>query len=163
MRLPIRVWAGLYGLAFHAVAVGLAVWTARRNQAVIPETFWWQIVPPLLLAAFVVYALVAGAYLPKRPDRKGAVFFDSIIGMAAELGIAALTSILYAFVAAAGAFAHGFGAYLSAAGSMTLFAFLWLLAGRNSLVTLLVVGNAAGLVGWWVLKKVSARRAAPQA
>lgn len=163
MRLPIRVWAGLYGVAFHAVAIGLAVWTARRNQAEIPATFWWQIVPPLLVAAFVVYALVAGSYVPKRPDRKGLVFFDSVMGMVAELGIAALTSILYAFVTATGALAQGFGAYLAAAGSTTLFAFLWLLAGRNSFITLLVVGNAAGLVGWWVLKKVGAPRAAPPA
>lgn len=42
-----RGGAGLYGLAFHAAAVSVALWTAPTNQADPPE-LWWNVVPPLL-------------------------------------------------------------------------------------------------------------------
>jgi hypothetical protein len=161
MRLPIRVWAGLYGLAFHAAAVALALWTAKRNQADIPSSFWWTTAPPLLLAAFVVYALIVAPYVPKRPTHKMAVFYDCVVAMLAEVAILALTSVLYALVVSRGALSGGAGAYLSASANMTAFAFLWTLG--SFFLQILVIGNAAGFIGWWVMKKVNARRPAPQA
>jgi hypothetical protein len=160
MRLPIRVWAGLYGLAFHGIALGIAIWTARRNQADIPASFWWTAGPPLLVAAFVVYALVVASYVPKRPTHKMAVFYDSVVAMLAEVGILAVTSVLYALVVSRGALSGGAGAYLSASANMTVFAFLFTLG--SFFLQVLVIGNAAGFLGWWVMKKIGARRAAPQ-
>jgi hypothetical protein len=160
MRLSIRVWAGLYGLAFHAVAVGLALWTARRNQADIPASFWWAVVPPLLVAAFVVYALVVASYVPKRPTHRMTVFYDCVVTMLAEVVVLAVTSVLYALLISRGALAGGLGAYLSASANMTAFAFLWTLG--SFFLQVLVIGNAAGFLGWWVMKKIGARHAAPQ-
>ena len=44
---------------------------------------------------------------------------------------------------------------------MTAFAFLWTLG--SFFLQILVIGNAAGFLGWWVMKKVKERRAAQQA
>ena len=107
MRLPNRVWVGLYGLAFHVVAVAIALWTAKRNQADIPASFWWTATPPLLVAAFAVYALVVAPYVPKRPTHKMTVFYDCVVTMLAEVAILALTSILYALVVSRSALAGG--------------------------------------------------------
>lgn len=161
MRLPIRVWAGLYGLAFHAAAVVLALWTAKRNQADIPASFWWTAVPPLLVAAFVVYVAIVGPYVPRRPSHRMTVFYDCVVTMLAEVAILALTSVLYALLVSRGALSSGAGAYLGTAANMTAFAFLWTLG--SFFMQVLVIGNAAGFLGWWVMKKVNARRAAPQA
>jgi hypothetical protein len=107
----------------------------------------------------VVYAFVVGPYLPRRPTTKGAVLFDSAVGMFAECALVVLTAILYAFIASARApVGGGIGPYFADVASTALFAFLW---SFGSFITqILVVGNAAGLVGWWVLKRL-ARRAPP--
>jgi hypothetical protein len=161
MRLPNRVWVGLYGLAFHAAAVAIALWTAKRNQADIPAGFWWAAAPPLLVAAFAVYALIVAPYVPKRPTHKMLVFYDCVVAMLAEVAILALTSILYALVVSRSALADGAGAYLGAAANMTAFAFLFTLG--SFFLQVLVIGNAAGFLGWWVMKKANARRPAAQA
>lgn len=149
-----KLWAGLYGVAFHAVVVLVLVWIAVKNQANVPAEFWWRTTPPFLVAAFVVYALLVGPYLPRRPTTKGAVFFDSAVGMLAECAIVVFTAIVYAFVTARGG-GEGAGGYLANAASTALFAFLW---SFGSFITqILVIGNAAGLVGWWVLKKRASR------
>jgi hypothetical protein len=160
MRLPNRLWVGLYGLAFHVLAVLLVLWTARRNQADIPADFWWAAVPPLLVAAFAVYALVVAPYVPKRPTHKMLVFYDCVVAMLAEVAILALTSVLYGLLASRDALAGGAGAWLGAAANMMAFAFLYALG--SFFLQVLVVGNAAGFLGWWVMKKVNARRTVPQ-
>jgi hypothetical protein len=161
MRIPIRIWAGLYGVAFHAVAAALAIYTAVRNRAGIEAGFWWTAIPPFLVAAFVVYALIVGPYLPKRPTTRGAFFYDSAIGMLAEVAVVAGTAILYAFVVSTRVLEQGVGAYLGAVLNMTIFGFLWALG--SFFLQVLVVGNAAGLVGWWVMKRVNAKKGAAQA
>ena len=161
MRLPNRVWVGLYGLAFHAAAVALALWTAKRNQADIPAGFWWTVVPPLLVAAFAVYAIVVAPYVPKRPTTRMLVFYDCVVAMLGEVAILALTSILYALLASRGALPSGIGAYLGAAVNATALAFLWTIG--SFFLQVLVIGNAAGFLGWWVMKKVNSRRGASTA
>lgn len=159
MRLPIRVWAGLFGLAVHVVVLVAALWNVQ-SASDIPSKFWVTMALPFFTAAFVVYALVVGSYLPKRPSHRGAVFFDSAVGMLAELGVVVLTAVLHALVSSTGALAGGLGAYLAAVANNTLFGFLW--AVGSFFMQILIVGNAAGFVGWWVMKRVNARRPAAQ-
>jgi hypothetical protein len=157
MRLPIRVWAGLYGLAVHVVVLLAALWNTQ-SATDIPARFWLTMAVPFFAAAFIVYALVVGSYVPKRPSHRGAVFFDSAVGMLAELGVVVVTAVLHAFASSTGALADGFGAYLGAVANNTLFGFLWALG--SFFMQILIVGNAAGFVGWWVMKRVNARKAA---
>jgi hypothetical protein len=161
MRLPNRVWVGLYGLAFHVAAVALELWTAKRNQADIPASIWWTAVPAVLVAAFVVYALIVAPYVPKRPTHKMVVFYDCVVAMLGEVAILALASVLYGLLASRGALSGGVGAYLLTAANMMAFAFLYTLG--SFFMRVLVLGNAAGFLGWFVMKKVSARRVAPPA
>jgi ABC-type sulfate transport system permease component len=157
MRLPIRVWAGLYGLAVHVVVLVASLWNVRSADQ-LPAGFWITMALPFFAAAFVVYALLVGSYVPKRPSHRGAVFFDSAVGMFAELGVVVVTAVLYAFVSSTGAMSEGFSAYLGAVANNTLFGFLW--AVGSFFMQILIVGNAAGFVGWWVMKRVNARKAA---
>lgn len=159
MRLPIRVWAGLYGLAFHAAALAITLWIARRNQAEIPASFWWTAGPAFLVAGFVVYALLVGRYLPRRPSTRGAFFFDSAVGMLAEAGVVAVTSALYALVVSTRALEGGIIGYLGAVARTTVFAFLFSVG--SFFLQILVVGNAAGILGFWLLRKLNARRPPP--
>lgn len=157
MRLPNRVWAGLFGLAVHVIVIFAALWNTQ-SLADVPARFWTTMALPFLAAAFVVYALLVGSYLPKRPTHRGAVFFDSAVGMFAELGVVVLTAVLYAFVSSTAALSEGLGAYFGAVANNTLFGFLWALG--SFFMQILIVGNAAGFVGWWVMKRVNARKAA---
>lgn len=150
-----KLWAGLYGLAFHLIVIAVLVWIAAKNQANVPAAFWWTTAPPFLLASFAVYALLVGPYLPRRPTTKGAVFLDSAVGMIAECTVVVLTAILYAFVVAARGDAPS-GGYLGDVASTAAFAFLW--SFGSFFTQILVVGNAAGLIGWLVIKKISERR-----
>ncbi len=152
---------GLYGLAFHAAAAALELWTAKRNQADVSAGFWWTVVPAVLVAAFVVYALVVAPYVPRRPAHKMVVFYDCVVAMLGEVAILALTSVLYGLLVSRGALSDGVGAYLLAAASTTSLAFLFVLASFFTRV--LVWGNAAGFLGWFVMKKVNARRAGSRA
>jgi hypothetical protein len=146
---------GLYGVLFHVVVTGVVAWVGHRNQAGIPGSFWVQAVPPFLVAALAVYALVVAPYVPRRSTTKGAVFFDSAVGMFAEAAVFVLAAFLYAALVSAPAFGHGLSAYATAVASTTFFGILW--AFGSFFLQILVVGNAAGLVGWWVLKKIAAR------
>lgn len=148
---------GLYGLAFHVLVVAAVAWTGHRNRAGIPATFWLEAVPPFLAAALAVYALVVAPYVPRRATTRGAVLFDSAVGMFAETAVFVLAAFLYGVVAAAPAAREGIGAWASSATSMTYFAVLW--SFGSFFLQILVVGNAAGLVGWWVLKRLAARAA----
>jgi hypothetical protein len=120
-----RLAVGLYGLAFHAVVVAVVAWTGHRNHAGIPASFWLEAVPPFLAAAFAVYAVVVAPYIPRRATTRGAVLFDSAVGMFAETAVFVLTAFLYGVVATAPAASEGIAAWASSATSTTYFAVLW--------------------------------------
>jgi hypothetical protein len=155
MRANSKLAVGLYGLLFHAVVVAVVVAIALKNRAAIEPLFWAVAVPSLLVAAFVVYALAVSRYVARRDaQRKGVVFFDALVGMAAEPAIVALTALGYGLFAAVADAQAGAG-YLGALGNRTAFGFLYAVA--NFMTQILVIGNAAGLVGFVVLKKLAAR------
>jgi hypothetical protein len=152
-----RLSVGLYGLLFHVAVVGAVAWVGHRNRAGIPARFWLEAVPPFLAAAFAVYAVVVAPYVPRRATTKGAVLFDSAVGMFAEVAVFVLAAFLYAVIDAGPAARDGLGAWAAAAARTTFFAVLW--SFGSFLLQILVVGNAAGLLGWWVLKRRAARGA----
>jgi hypothetical protein len=153
-----RAWVGLYGVAFHLAVALVAAWVGHRNRADIPASFWGQALPPFLVAAFAVYAGLVAPYVPRRATTRGAVLFDSAVGMFAEVAVFVLAALLHAAVAALPAAREGIAAWASTAASTTLLAVLW--SFGSFFLQILVVGNAAGLVGWWVLKRVPRRFAA---
>jgi hypothetical protein len=147
----LKLAVGLYGLVFHAIVAAIAVAVALRNQARIGTGVFAVVVPALLAAGFLVYAVVVAPYVAKRS--RASVLWDSAVGMLAEVAVAVVTSVLYAVLMSAQALASGgAGELLSSFAANATFAFLYTLG--NFFVQVLVIGNAAGLVGWWILKKV---------
>ncbi len=158
MREPNRVWAGLYGAAFHALLVVIMVGLALYNRAELVPAVLVRAVPVLLVSALVLYYFIVGPYLPSRSKRKAAVFADSAIGMLVETAIAVLTSVLYSLIASIPTLSDGFGAFGPTFLWTSARTLLWMFG--SFFVQILVVGNAAGLVGWVVLKKLADRSAA---
>jgi len=152
-----KLWAGLYGAAFHVVVAAGVAGVALRNEANIPPSFYAMTVPPLLLAAFLVYAFVVGAYLPRRPTTRGAVFLDSAVGMMAEIAVITLAGILYGALVTVIAPPEGAPGFFAAFGNAAFVAVFWALS--EVFTHVLVIGNAAGLVGYVLLKKLAERRA----
>jgi hypothetical protein len=160
MRTKLRLLVGAYGVLFHAVVAGAVLAIALKNRAPISALFWSITIPALLLSAFVVYAFAVAPYVARREQRKGAVFFDALVGMAAEPAVVALTALLYGVVAASAATSAtggGAGAFAAELASRAQLALLWSFA--NFMTQILVIGNAAGFVGFVVLKRLAARRA----
>jgi hypothetical protein len=158
MRGSTKLWVGVYGALFHLVVAAVVAWVGHRNQAGIPAVFYLKAVPPFVLSGFLVYALVVGAYVPRRAPGRATFLTDSVIGMLAELSVIVLTTLLYAFGSSLPALREaGVGAYLGTLGNTAFFATMW--AFGSFFLQILVVGNAAGLLGWLVLKKLAERRA----
>lgn len=157
MHLKTKLAAGLYGVVFHVAAVAFVAAAAARNKRAVPGAFWFSTLPPLLLAAFGVYVLIVGPYLARRPQGRGRVFYDSAVGMFAEVPVVVTTCALYGALTAVLA-PSGSGSFASDAAQAVLYALLWCGAFFTQI---LVLGNAAGLVGWVVLKKLAERGIEP--
>lgn len=161
MRDSNRLKAAAYGVAFHAVAVIIMLGLALKNRAPLEAGVLIRAIPALLASAAVLYFFIVGPYLPSRSLRKAVVFADSAIGMLVECAVVALTSFLYALLVTLPALPGGLGTFASAFASTASFTLLWMFA--SFFVQILVIGNAAGLVGWFVLKKLAERAAAAAA
>lgn len=157
MRDPNKKRAALYGAAFHAAVVVIMIALAVKNRAPLDAHVLARAIPILLVAAAVLYFFIGGPYLTARSKRKSAVFSDALIGMVLEVAVVALTSILYALVATLPALGQGFGVFGAAFGQSSAYTLLWMFG--SFFTQILVFGNAAGLVGWFVLKKLDDRAA----
>jgi hypothetical protein len=156
-----RLQVGLYGFVFHLAAAGLFALKAARTPGGDPRALIGP-AAAAAVAALVVYALLVAPYAQKRfgSTRKGVALYDFLIGMLAELAVVAVAALLFGAASTAGGLASaGAGGWLAAAGRTTAFAFLWIIA--TAMTEVLVLGNAAGFVGFIVLKKLAARRGAP--
>jgi hypothetical protein len=153
----IRLRVGLYGLVFHAVVVLGALAVAAANRAPIHARFWAIAAPALLVAAFAMYALVVAPYVARRTVKRGVAFLDAAIGMAVEPAVAILATVLFSTISAGPALGDGAAAYAATLGGQLYLALLWLVA--NFATQILVLGNAAGLVGFLLLKRLAARAA----
>lgn len=153
----IRVRVGLYGLLFHAVVVAGALAVAASNRAPIHARFWAIAAPALLVAAFAMYALVVARYVARRTQKRGVAFFDAAIGMAVEPAIAILATVLFSVISAGPALGDGATAFAATLGGHVYLGLLWLAA--NLMTQILVIGNAAGFIGFILLKRLAERAA----
>lgn len=152
-----RVRVGLYGLIFHGLVVVAALGVAKSNRVAVDARFWTVGGACLLAAAFAVYALLVARYVARRVDKRGVALADMAIGMAAEPAVAILATVLYSLVSAAPALGQGGGAFAGTLGAHVYVGLLWLAA--NFLTQILVLGNAAGFAGYFLLKRGAARKA----
>jgi hypothetical protein len=143
-----RLETALYGAAFHAAVGGALVAIAAWNRAAIPARFWAIALPCAVVMGGLVYLLAVAPYVMRRVYRKGSVFFDSAVGMFAELAVVAFTAAAFGVIDAVTA-AEGVTA--ASVGNHVLFVFLY--AVGNFLTQILVIGNLAGLIGWVLLKR----------
>jgi hypothetical protein len=155
-----RLQVGLFGLLFHVAAAALFAAKAARAPGADPRA----LIGPAAAAAvagLVVYALLVAPYVQKRfgSSRRGVVLYDFLVGMLSELAVVAVAALLFGAATTAGALATtGAVGWLAATGRTTAFAFLWIVG--TAMTEVLVLGNAAGFVGFIVLKKLAARRGA---
>ena len=142
-----RLQTALDGAGFHAALGGALMAIAAWNRAAIPARFWAIALPCAIVMGGLVYLLAVAPYVTRRVYRKGSVFFDSAVGMFAELAVVAFTAVAFGVIDAVTA---GEGVTVAAVGSHVLFVFLYAIG--NFLTQILVIGNLAGLVGWVLLK-----------
>lgn len=152
-----RVRVGLYGLVFHAVVVAAYLGVARSNRAPIDARFWTVGALSLFAASFTVYALLVAPYVARRVQKRGVAFLDAAIGMAAEPAIAILATVIFSVVSASPALREGLSTFAGTLGGHAYVGFLWLAA--NFATQILVLGNAAGFLGFLLLKLLAARAA----
>jgi hypothetical protein len=156
-----RLSVGLFGLAFHLAAAGLlGLQMARRA----PGSPWGVLLAPGLAAAaagFLVYALLVAPYAAKRlgTARRGVVLYDFLVGMVVEVAVLAVGALLHAAGTSVATLASaGLSGYLAAVAGGAAFSFLWVVG--TAFTEVLVLGNAAGFLGFIVLKRVARREAA---
>lgn len=158
-----RPRVGAFGCAFHASMMLLIVILGRGRGETFSWEFWGIFFPSVLVAAFAVYALLVFPYAARRVRRRGVVLYDSAVAMLAEVVIAVATSLLVAAVHAAPSLRDaGVAGYAGALAQGTLYGLMW--AASDFFLQILLVGNAAGLAGWYMLERAAQRgqRAAPR-
>lgn len=152
-----RVRVGIYGVVFHAsMALLIAGLGAARGEAFSRE-FWLVALPAILVSAFVAYLVVVWPYVARRTRRRGVLLYDSAVGMLAECVVAVLTSLLIAAAHATPALGRaGAIAYAGAVAQGTVYGLLW--AAADFFIQILIVGNAAGVAGWYVLERIEPKK-----
>lgn len=158
---PSRLRVGVFGILFHASMASLIAILAAARGEPFSRAFWLVFLPVILLASFLAYALVVWPYAARRTRRRGVVLYDSAVGMLAEIVIAVVTSVMMAAVHATPVLrGAGAAAYAGAIAQGTVHGLLWTLS--DFFLQVLIVGNAAGIAGWYVLER-RAQRSPPQA
>jgi len=143
---------GLFGAAVNIGAVIWALFTAVvRGDAELRN--YLLIVPMLAASAFVVYYFVVSSYVVKRAGIRNPVFFDSLVGMLAELIVVTVGTLCYS-VWFSLLNMHGLDLHTFAADLTTGILVNLLYVFAMFMVQILLVGNIAGLAGWFLLKKV---------
>ncbi len=135
---------GLFGFLVHFVIISAFLIARNLRGEQLGRDLVLVAVPLLLLSSFLVYAFAVSRYVERREGTQKAVVVDSLVGMLAECMIFTLAAALFGIYEG---FKYGAGALLPS----VLTNLLW--AYATFLVQMLVIGNLAGLVGWFVLKK----------
>ncbi len=143
---------GFYGAAVNIVVVaGMLFFSpAARGNSGFGE--YALALSMLALSAFVVYYFVVSSYALKRAGLQKPVFYDSLVGMLAELIIATLGTVCYSlWTTFPNIQGMPFGVIVSELATGILMNLLWIFA--LFMVHILIVGNIAGLAGWYLLSK----------
>lgn len=155
MDKTLKLRIGLYGLVFHLLLSVVLLLMGRSRGADIGADVYAMVLPSMYVAAFVSYFFVVSPYVAKRKGLRGLVLYDSLVGMLAECIIVGLTVVLYSVIASIPLLGRG-GVmdFLEGFGINTIIYMLY--AYATFMVHILIFGNMAGLIGWYVLKKTRA-------
>jgi hypothetical protein len=148
---------GLFGAAVNIVAVSVILLLSAASRGSAGFGAYLSALPMLAVPAFVVYYFVVSSYVAKRAGIEKPFFFDSLIGMLAELIIVTLGAVCYSVWTALSNMRGGdLGAVASDIAAGILVNLLWTFAMFT--VHILIVGNIAGLAGWYLLKKAGPKK-----
>ncbi len=145
---------GFFGAAINIVVVtGMVCFSAlTRGGASFSDYF--SVFPVLAFAAFIVYYFVVSSYVVKRAGIQKPAFIDSLVGMLAELILVTVGVVIYSlWITLSGMHGQDLRMIASELTTGILVNLLWVFA--MFLVHILIAGNIAGLVGWYVLSKLS--------
>ena len=145
---------GFFGMAVNVVVVtGILMFSAvTRGAAVFSE--YLPALPMLAVSAFVVYYFIVSTYVVKRAGIQKPVFIDSLVGMLAELILVTLGVVCYSvWITLSNMHGQDLRVIASDLTTGILVNLLWVFA--MFLVHILIVGNIAGLMGWYLLGKIS--------
>lgn len=145
-----KLTIGFYGAVVNFTAVlGALVFSALRNNGSLGADLFAA--PLLAVSGFLVYYFIVSSYVEKRSGAGNPVYFDSLVGMLAELVIVTLSVVIYSAFTAFANSAGGIEAFAAGLAANIMVNLLWVLA--LFMVHILLLGNAAGLLGWYLLKK----------
>ncbi len=146
-----KLKVGLYGVVFHAVILAL-FFGARSSGDANPPLYYLIAAPLVLASAFIVYFFFLSSYVQKREGMQRVIVFDSLAGMLGEYMIFTLAVILYSlFFGLQALVREGAGAFVDAIATGLFVNLLFIYA--TYMVHMLVIGNLAGLAGWFILKQ----------
>jgi|SRR3990172_4671374 len=146
-----RAWVAAYGALFHLGAACFFGFQAARQEG---APLGALAVPgaALVVAGVVVYATLVASYVPRRGRRKGTAAWDAAVGILAECVVVVVASLLAAVPGGVHQVVSvGLAAGLAALAEQSVANALWVFAMAATHV--LVVGNAAGLLGWLLLER----------
>jgi hypothetical protein len=144
---------GLFGAAINIVVIiGMLLFSAISRGGAGFNAYL-SALPLLAASAFVVYYFIVSSYVAKRAGIQNPFFFDSLVGMLAELIIVTGGTVCYSVWMTLANMQNRDPAVL-ASDLMTgiLVNLLWIFAMFT--VHILIAGNLAGIAGWYLLKKI---------
>lgn len=146
-----RSRVGFYGFLFHVVVIAafLAARTLRGEQ--LGADLLFVAVPMLLLSSFLVYAFAVSKYVERRQGTQRSALADSLVGMLAECMIFTLAAAFAGLFEGVRRGPTAESGFWSALLTPVIMNILW--AYATFFVHILLIGNAAGLVGWFLMKK----------
>jgi hypothetical protein len=148
---------GLYGAAVNVVVVAGLLFFSAVTRGNGELSLYLYALPMLAASAFVVYYFVVSSYVVKRAGIQNPVFIDSLAGMLAELIVVTLGAVCYSMWRTfSNMQGQDFRAIFSDLMTGILVNLLWLFG--MFMVHILIVGNIAGLAGWYVLKKIDPKK-----
>jgi hypothetical protein len=150
----VKLKVGLFGAAVNVVVViGILSFSAATRGNVGFNTYL-SVLPMLAVSAFIVYYFIVSSYVAKRASIVKPVLYDSLVGMLAELIIVTLGGVCYSVgISLVNMHGRDWGVVASDISTGILVNLLWLFA--MFMVHILIVGNIAGLAGWYLLKKIN--------
>jgi hypothetical protein len=150
----VKLKIGLFGAVVNVVVViGILSFSAVTRGNVGFNTYL-SVLPMLAVSAFIVYYFIVSSYVVKRVSIQKPVLIDSLVGMLAELIIVTLGVVCYSVgISLVNMHGREWAVVASDITTGILVNLLWLFA--LFMVHILIVGNIAGLVGWYLLKKIN--------
>jgi hypothetical protein len=151
-KISMKLKIGLFGAAVNTVGViGILFFSGARDTSLF--SVYLSAIPMLAFPAFVIYYFVVSSYVVKREGIEKPVFFDSLVGMLAQLIIVTVAAFCYSlWHTISNMPGHDLGAFASDLAAGVLMNMLWVFG--MFMVHILIVGNIAGLLGWQLLKKI---------